>query len=356
MRYNYFQIYENGRGVTKDEIDPKQGDTFPYFRYIMKKDSIKQRLENLSGYKFKAAKISYRINNIPGIKDLSFMGGPPTLILYSPEDYLKYNKISDYYQDYARSRARRYDNQYSSHELWEIKWGEIYEKLAKRKKTINACDLREAIYFAQQEVGSFRCTTLAGIIEMFGAKNVLDFSAGWGDRLAAAAAKRVKYTGVDPNTAVHVVYKEFIEDFCGGLDIEMICSGFENPAIDDKLRSRGPYDLVFTSPPYFNLEIYTDEKTQSADENTDLDRWFEDFLLVALEKSMRLLGVGGIMAININDMREGPYFVEKMVATVNTWRGVKYLGVLSYAEVRGGVTPRSGQPIWIWRKTEEWNI
>lgn len=342
-------IYGRPGEVSKEDIKPSDSrDTFPYFRYCMTREIIAERLARLATYKFTLKKQSYRINNMSHLKNLTFRGGPPTVAICSPDDYTKYNKISDYYQDYARCRARRYDNELSSYDFWLLNWDKLYD-LIEGPKT--AYSLREAIYFAQKEVGSFRCTNLAGTIEMFKSRNVLDFSAGWGDRLAAAVAKKVKYTGVDPNTLVHEGYEEFIRDFGGDLDIKMICSPFEDPAIDSELESRGPYDLVFTSPPYFNLEIYSDEPTQSADEDSDIDGWLTGFLFPTLSKCVRLMAPGGKLVIVINDMagENAPKFTEKMIAWLNGRANLKYIGVLSYAEMHSSGKLRSPQPMWMWQ-------
>jgi hypothetical protein len=363
MRYECEDIYANDNEVTRDEIDPEKGrDTFPYFRYtsVVSMDKIKQRLANLGAYKFNLRRMKYKITNMPGATDLRYMGGPPTIAICDRDDYYKYNKISDRYQDYARCRAKRYDNQYSTYEYWEQNWGAIYDAAIEKYGKATALTLRETLYAAQTEVGSFRCTNLAGMIELVGAQNVLDFSSGWGDRLAAAVAKGVKYTGVDPNTLLVEGYAEFISDFGRGYPqtsdperddkYKMICAPFEDVP-EEELAERGPFDLVFTSPPYFNLEVYTDEKTQSANEESDLDKWYNDFLLVALRKSWNLMSNGGHMVIVINDIRNGPAFTMRMVRDISAFPGAQYNGVLSYSELIKGSYPKSPQPMWIWKKS-----
>ena len=46
----------------------------------------------------------------------------------------------------------------------------------------------------------------------FNAQNILDFSAGWGDRLIAAGSlPNVKYTGVDPSKCMKPIYDKIID-------------------------------------------------------------------------------------------------------------------------------------------------
>jgi DNA modification methylase len=108
------------------------------------------------------------------------------------------------------------------------------------------------------------------------------------------------------------------------------------------------YDLVFTSPPYFDLEVYTAAPGQSIDEFHGLDAWFNGFLMVMLAKAWAVLVAGGHMVIVINNIRGGDDFVGRMVAGVNAFDGAEYLGVLPYAERRGDRF-KSPQPMWIWR-------
>jgi DNA modification methylase len=122
----------------------------------------------------------------------------------------------------------------------------------------------------------------------------------------------------------------------------MVNDGFES------FQTQSNYDLVLTSPPYYNLEIYEDEssKGQSIYKRT-LDQWFDDFLIPSLDKAVEALRDGGFMVININNIKGQPDFVIRMVQTVSKRKDVEYLGNLPQWS---GVAKKSGQPIWIWRK------
>jgi hypothetical protein len=60
--------------------------------------------------------------------------------------------------------------------------------------------------------------------------------------------------------------------------------------------------LVFTSPPYFNVERYGEDETQSWVRYKEIDAWNEHFLHKSLEKIIPTLKTGGKMAINIADV------------------------------------------------------
>ncbi len=150
---------------------------------------------------------------------------------------------------------------------------------------------------------------------------ILDPCSGWGDRLIAALAhpKVSHYTGIDPNTQLIPGYQKTQEFFQGFLvekgsnkSIHMI----SKPAEDMTAENYPPaieYDLVFTSPPYFDKERYCDEPTQSykryivkggyTEEN--LKNWHRKFLCKMLRNSWEHLKVGGFLAINISDIKRG---------------------------------------------------
>jgi len=101
---------------------------------------------------------------------------------------------------------------------------------------------------------------------------MLDISAGWGDRMVAAIATDLEcYHGFDPNTALQPGHDQLREAFVEPGDrnrFQVTYSGFEGATL-----APGTYDLVLTSPPFFNFEIYTSLPGQSVDTYPTLDAW-----------------------------------------------------------------------------------
>ena len=62
------------------------------------------------------------------------------------------------------------------------------------------------------------------------------------------------------------------------------------------------FDTIFTSPPYFNVEKYSDEDTQSYVRYKNIDSWNEDFLHKAIGKMIPTLKKGWDLAIVILQM------------------------------------------------------
>ncbi len=112
------------------------------------------------------------------------------------------------------------------------------------------------------------------IVESFGAKKVLDVCVGWGGRmLGSACIEGVHYTGIEPCTNTYNALEKMKNDLNIGDQVELYHDVAENvlPTLT------GTYDLAITSPPYYNLEIYSDEDTQSHHYGS-YKEWVEKFL------------------------------------------------------------------------------
>ena len=72
-------------------------------------------------------------------------------------------------------------------------------------------------------------------------------------------------------------------------------------------------DLAFSSPPYFNLEKYSNENTQCMVRYKTEDEWFEGYVVPTMENIYRGLNREGVFATNIADYksydRKEPYEV-----------------------------------------------
>jgi hypothetical protein len=75
----------------------------------------------------------------------------------------------------------------------------------------------------------------------------------------------------------------------------------------------GMFDTIFTSPPYFDIEIYSHDDTQSCRRYPAVSVWLEKFLYATLNKVVHVLLPGGTLAINIKDPRGKNKIVEPML-------------------------------------------
>lgn len=303
----------------------------------------------------------YKIANMPELAaaDLTFMwdGGVgthglphscSTIISLRPEDYHTTNWMSDWFNERRRLSCRRYDEPESPLQYWAQNKASVIGA-TERSGPLTYERLNDTMYERVRGCNNFRPGLMRGFVAWLGAKSVLDFSAGWGDRLLGCLAAGVSYVGVDPNPGVHIGYAEMIARFTSdSARYTTITAPFQTAQLPDRT-----YDLIFTSPPYFDLELYGDDPAQSTVQFSALDEWFEGFLMTSLRKAWQLLDIGGHMVIIINNTRDKPDYVMRMVRAVSALGGAKYLGVISYAdrvEQRGRSFYKSPQPMWIWRK------
>ena len=131
---------------------------------------------------------------------------------------------------------------------------------------------------------------------------VLDFSSGYGGRMLGSMTSNMRYhyTGIDPNTDTFQGL-----DALGSLINEVVGTSYEmyNTVSEEFDPEAGAYDAAFSSPPYFNLEIYTDEPTQCMNRYTNMDAWFEHYVEPTLRMLHKGLDKDGIYAVNIADYK-----------------------------------------------------
>lgn len=155
-----------------------------------------------------------------------------------------------------------------------------------------------------QAVSNFRPTAAGAIYEHYAGDGVVwDMSSGFGGRLLGAlTSKAVKvYIGTDPSTKTYEGLKEMKKDFFNLYDsdkkVKLIKLGSEN-----YLPNESSLDLCFTSPPYFNVEQYSNEETQSYIKFPKIDKWLEGFLGRTIKNCVHGLKDGGYLIINIDNV------------------------------------------------------
>ncbi len=169
------------------------------------------------------------------------------------------------------------------------------------------------VFNGVQSVSNFRPTIAKYIYDTYCNENsiVLDPCAGFGGRLFGAfcCSKISHYVGVDPSTdsyngnmkmyetLLNIIDKNTINDIFSLFNIPkitLIKEPFEDVILNEK------FDLVFTSPPYFNIEQYTNEETQSWVRYKTLQEWIDGFLEPLINKSYDVLQNNGYFILNVD--------------------------------------------------------
>lgn len=231
--------------------------------------------------------------------------------------------------------------------LWTLKFKEIGEK-----------QLRTALSLRKYIASQFRPSAAKFIYNYYNARKILDFSAGWGDRLLGFMSSNAEfYYGVDPNKNMYNIYPK-ITEFYDQLCDKKKTFNFYNDAFEDHNLQENDFDLVFTSPPYFRVERYTNDNNQSWVRYKTMEDWLEKFLYASLQKSWKALKSGGYMIINISDVymnHKINYICDPMNNFIQRFLKGEYKGCVGYPMSTRINSKSDGkinfcEPIWIWQK------
>lgn len=186
------------------------------------------------------------------------------------------------------------------------------------------------IFSGTQCVSNFRPTAAGAFYNIYGKNRVVwDMSFGYGGRMLGAMKAGVKkYIGSDPCVENYNGLKRMIGDFPNFFvpdRIELHNCGSETLVLDN-----GSVDLCFTSPPYFNTEMYSDDETQSYVKFPTREEWLNGFLGKTIDNCKHCLKDDGILAINIANVRSYPNLESDTVRMIKG-KGFRLIGTMKYA-------------------------
>jgi hypothetical protein len=194
---------------------------------------------------------------------------------------------------------------WENHRFMTTLMGSAYSlKMPKITKNI----LRTMIGLRKYICSQFKPNVAKIIYDMFESENILDFSMGWGDRLAGfyASEHGKHYVGLDPRKENHPIYKEqseFYDKHLGFFEHERKSEFYCSPSEDfDFTQYDNYFDMVFTSPPYFSVERYSYDDTQSWVRYKDIDDWNREFLQKTLGNLWCSVKKDGYLLVNISDV------------------------------------------------------
>ena len=167
---------------------------------------------------------------------------------------------------------------------------------------------------------------------------VYDYSCGYGGRLLGIGSSNFKYNyiGVEPNTETfgYLNYLNNIIFKATGVSSTIVQSVSEEYQPED-------IDLAFSSPPYFNLEKYSNEETQCMVRYKTEDEWFEGYVTPTVERIFRGLNREGFFATNIADYKS--YDRKEPYKVVDRWiRTAEGLGFKHVQTIKMLLTTRPG--------------
>jgi len=224
------------------------------------------------------------------------------------------------------------------------KFKKVIRKRLRRGTYMNDSGIRKELKSSStiQAVSNFRPSSARAIYDRYGGGHVYDPSCGFGGRLIGAISSPnvTEYTGVDPSTMTYEGLLRMKETI-GNKQINIMHSGSEDYVPHD-------IDMVFTSPPYFNTEVYSDEDTQSCNRFPDKKDWLEKYLRKTIDNCHEGLKKGGVMAVNIANVRNYPTLEQDFNDIMK--EKFTYVETLRYALSMMNVSGYKYEPIFVYKK------
>ena len=265
--------------ITKPLTDEEYNDIVDYINQRpSKKDVIEEFIKVRDG--------GLKISNITGYYFLSLMydtrNGQDA---WCVNDALKNKQIMEYFNGKCSVNTKVFP---------------LSKPLGERILTaFRLCGLR-----CCRKVPQFPLKTINELLECYcnEGDNYLDFSCGWGVRCLGSLTHNVNYFGTDPNKKLVDKILEMTNDYknidskCNSMvDIKAIGSEILIPEWENKM------DFIFTSPPYFALEIYKSEG-QSYKEGMTYKEWLDLWMKPTINNMYKYLKKDGRFGINIKDI------------------------------------------------------
>lgn len=158
-------------------------------------------------------------------------------------------------------------------------------------------ELKRGIYFCcgLTKNTMYRPQMAKMICDRYKPNLVLDPCAGWGGRMLGAVASGAKYIAFEPNTITYQNLTKLAKYLKIEDQVTLIC--------DDALKLENydipQVDLVLTSPPYYDIEVYSKESTQSINNYNTYNDWAEHFLKTLIHLCLGKLNSNGVSCWNV---------------------------------------------------------
>ena len=190
-------------------------------------------------------------------------------------------------------------------------------------------------------VTKYRTVTSKAIIQFFHAKRVLDPCTGWGGRLLGclAAGTGTEYVGCEPDPNTGKGLRNILSDHALPADVRARATVIQKPAevaLLEDIASMEKFDMILTSPPYFNLELYTAGE-QSTNKYPTWEIWTEQWLKPVIRLSLSYLkeGEGSISCWSVKNFKTDKNYpladVTKKIHEEMGWKLVKTVSMTGSA-------------------------
>jgi len=283
----------------------------------------------------------------------------PKVILFKDSDYDKIDIITNWFTEDARVQGifTTSDRKYRKNLLegWKDSAEKIvalsYNYAINHRMNLNTRALNEGIYLSRiPSCTTFKISVAIVINNIFKSGITFDPFAGWGDRALGAMMSDTcyRYVGNDPNSRLWSGYekiKRFVEENFEGKEVIFARTPIEDFLYESYFeKEEDRPDLIFSGPPYFDYEIYSDEETQSHIKHNTPEKW-QQWLNENTKKAFEYLKDDCYLVYylgNCGDIKIPKNLIEYMKQNV---KNSEYKGVIP-------ITKDDGRPLfcYVWKK------
>ena len=282
-----------------------------HYNEIFKKYSKEELIKDINSYRSGGGRLTKTLNQFfeECIFNCTNARGKKT-----PMEALKNDEDMRYILDYVNSKP----NFYTGSEVSNVKsFFRNAGKLACKVANFPPKEARD-IYFRYFP---------NALIDSTEKLNCLDTSCGFGSRMSSVLLSGHNYFGIDPNIELQDKLMECAKFYYdnGFIDNNQICSLYTQGSelFIDELE--GMIDVSFTSPPYFNLEKYSDDESESTKHYDNYELWIEKFAKPTIKNTYKYLKVGGYAMINIKNISKKEPCYDDFINIFNLIQGFEYI-------------------------------
>lgn len=251
---------------------------------IFKKYSTEELLRDIDNYKNGKGRLQKVLNQFFEECMFDCVGSKYNL---TPNQALSDDAITNKIIEYTKSKPKFYNGNEITNIKSYLRNGGNYAR-----KVANFCPKNARnIYFRYNDINGERL-------------NVLDTSMGFGSRMSAVLLSGHNYCGFDPNKNLFKKLKEYKQFLLDNnvIDKEQRCGLYCQGSEIHRAELDNLFDVSFTSPPYFNLEKYSDDDNASTENYNNYDLWLKYFVAPTIDNTYKYLKIGGYAMINIKNL------------------------------------------------------
>jgi len=330
---------------------------YPYMKYYVKPSYIKRAFKLLKKENPTILADKYTDKDLTSLvfnkKYNGMYNGKYTIFLCKNKDNDIIEQISDYFTERCRIKCLMSDNIGTQITYFRKHLNDIIKDMIKWDNNLSIETLRTSTRILGTKNGYTWCSyfnpvVMTYFINLFKAKRILDMSSGWGDRLIGAMACDIEcYHGFDPNHCLHSGYNKIIKFFSKIKKNKESTYIIKEQKFEDAVLEDNYYDLLMSSPPFFDIEIYDKKSTyQSINVYKTEDIWYTNFLMVSIAKINRALKKSGICALHIVQKKHQT-FVSRLIDDMEKNKAWKYIGTIGFKQ---STKNDYINPVFIWMK------